>query len=138
MSESSGRRSDQYKKKKEHGHQQYEETLLLLLQNLLLFRSSRSRCINIHITSCENSFDVMTIITGTTGIGKTMFALYLARIFFSYDKPVLLYYEDQFWAFANHETEFLPKKYSMKGGDRILLSTIRMEMPMRTMKHYFT
>lgn len=61
-------------------------------------------------------------ITGTAGIGKTMFALYFARRLFDQDNFVLLYYGQQFWAFTKNElatrrpfNEFLGKEIEANG-----------------------
>lgn len=52
---------------------------------------------------------VHSTITGTAGIGKTMFALYLARKLVESNMPVVLYYGDRFWAFTKKEGKFSKK-----------------------------
>lgn len=59
-------------------------------------------------------------ITGTAGIGKTMFALYLARLLFETSNYVLLYWGDKFWAFANKPSpNFLSKNCVAPDGTKI-------------------
>lgn len=65
-------------------------------------------------------------ITGTAGIGKTMFALYLARLLFQEDNFVLLYYGKKFWAFTKNAmaesdpyNKFLDKESEAPDGTKI-------------------
>ena len=46
---------------------------------------------------------VHSTITGTAGIGKSMFALYLARKLVENNVGVVLYYGDRFWAFTKRD-----------------------------------
>lgn len=59
------------------------------------------------------------VITGTAGIGKSMFALLLARLLFELGDVVLLYYGSQFWAFAKEirqqTKEYLDKEIEVDG-----------------------
>lgn len=58
------------------------------------------------------------VITGTAGIGKTMFALLLARLLFKGGNVVLLYYEREFWAFTRTRPktkQYLDKEMDVEG-----------------------
>ena len=68
----------------------------------------------------ESGLRDRVIITGTAGIGKTMFGLYLARTYFQNDEAVVLHYENSFWAFT---------KKDPKGGNTTSLLTEHLVPP---------
>jgi len=62
---------------------------------------------------------VCRAVTGTAGIGKTMFALFLSREIVDRAGVVLLYFEDRFWAFTKklrkNTKEYLDKETTVNG-----------------------
>jgi hypothetical protein len=63
-------------------------------QTLIEFLDKRFRDFKVGIQQ-------VSVITGTAGIGKTMFALYAARYYFQRSEFVVLYYQDYVWAFTH-------------------------------------
>lgn len=70
----------------------------------------------------KSGVTVPRVVTGTAGIGKTMFALLFARILFQQGSAVLLHYENNFWAFTKKLLKstktFLDKEIKV-GGTKI-------------------
>ena len=51
----------------------------------------------------------VAVVTGTAGIGKTMFALHAARCYFQRGEFVVLYYANSFWAFTKTNPQQIAK-----------------------------
>ena len=92
------------------------ENLIVLkhYETLTEFLDSRFRDFKVGIQQ-------MTIVTGTAGIGKTMFSLYAARHYYQRGEFVVLYYEDTIWAFTKTNPGKLAKNPDARQLDPNLL-----------------